>query len=79
MQNTINNLVPKFIRLDYNEKVVAEMFVMKRIFSIDLRAYEVEIRELWLEVFEDELHQLHQAGFVHRHLKKENQSLRTSV
>ena len=51
MQNTINNLVPKFIRLDYNEKIVAEMFVMERIFSKYFRAYEVEIRELWLEVF----------------------------
>ncbi len=68
--NTINNLVVKFSRLEYNEGIDAEMLVMERIFPIDFRAYEVEIRELWLDVFEDELYQLHQAGFVHRDLKR---------
>ena len=43
---------------------------MERIFPIDLRSYEVEIRELWLDVFEDELKHLHHSGFVHRHLKR---------
>ncbi len=68
--NTINNLVVKFSRLEYNEGIDAEMLVMERIFPIDFRAYEVEIRELWLDVFEDELYKLHQAGFVHRDLKR---------
>lgn len=36
---------------------------------MDYRAYEVEIRELWLDVFEVKLRALHQAGFVHRDLK----------
>jgi serine/threonine protein kinase len=68
--NTINDLVVKFIRLDYNENLQAEMLVMERIKPIDFRAYEVEIRELWLDVFENELKKLHQAGFVHRDLKR---------
>ena len=68
--NTINNLVVKFIRLDFNEDINAEMLVMERIQPIDFRAYEVEIRELWLDVFEDELEALHKAGFVHRDLKR---------
>ena len=68
--NTINDLVAKFIRLEYNEDLQAEMLVMERIKPIDFRAYEVEIRELWLEVFENELKKLHQAGFVHRDLKR---------
>jgi serine/threonine protein kinase len=68
--NTVNDLLVKFIRLDYKEALEAEMLVMERIKPIDFRAYEVEIRELWLEVFEDELKVLHQAGFVHRDLKR---------
>lgn len=68
--NNINDLVVKFIRLDYNESLEAEVLVMERIQAIDYRAYEVEIRELWVDVFEDEMNQLHKAGFVHRDLKR---------
>lgn len=68
--NAVNDLIVKFIRLDYNEVLQAEMLVMERLCPMDYRAYEVEIRELWLDVFEDELHALHQAGFVHRDLKR---------
>jgi serine/threonine protein kinase len=68
--NEINDLVVKFIRLDYDESLQAEMLVMERIQPIDFRAYEVEIRELWIDVFEDELTTLHKAGFVHRDLKR---------
>jgi hypothetical protein len=66
--NAINDLVVKFIRLDFSDEINAEMLVMERIYPIDYRAYEIERRELWLEVFEDELNHLHQAGFVHRDL-----------
>ena len=68
--NGVNGLVVRFVRLDYDENLQAEMLVMERIRPIDYRAYEVEIRELWLDVFEDELRALHQAGFVHRDLKR---------
>jgi len=61
--NGVNGLVTKFIRLDFNEHLQAEMLVMERIYPLDYRGYEVEIRQLWLDVFEDELHQLHKAGF----------------
>src|SRR3978361_2137628 len=68
--NTINDLVVKFIRLDFDETLQAEMLVMERIYAIDFRAYEVEKRTLWMEVFEDEIRQLHSRGFVHRDLRR---------
>ncbi len=68
--NGINELVVHFIRLDYDEKLEAEMLVMERVYPIDYRAYEIEKRELWYSVFEDELIELHKAGFVHRDIKR---------
>src|SRR6185295_12329843 len=62
--------VVKFKRLEYNEVFHAEMLVMERIYPLDFRSYEVEIRELWLDVFEDELKALHSDGFAHRDLKR---------
>ncbi len=67
--NKVNGLVVRFIRLDeLNDE--AEMLVMERLYPMDFRAYEYESRELWLDVFEDELHQLHKSGFVHRDLRR---------
>ena len=68
--NAVNGLVVKFIRLDFEEEMQAEMLVMERLKPIDFRAYEVGTRELWFDVFEDELIQLHRAGFVHRDLRR---------
>jgi tRNA A-37 threonylcarbamoyl transferase component Bud32 len=64
--NTINELVVKFIRLDFDAMTHTNQLVMERLYPMDYRSYEIERRELWFEVFEDELRQLHQAGFVHR-------------
>lgn len=70
MANAINDLVVKFIRLDFNESTGSEMLVMERLYPLDYRSYEVEKRELIFEVFEDELIQLHTAGFVHHDIKR---------
>ena len=67
--NRVNNLVVRFIRLD-EFSPDAEMLVMERLFPLDYRAFEYERRELLLEVMEDELRQLHTAGFVHRDLRR---------
>lgn len=67
--NEINGLVCRFIRLDFDEALKADMLVMERLYPIDYRAYEVEKRQLWLDVFRDQLFALHNAGFVHRNLR----------
>ncbi len=67
--NAVNGLVVRFIRLDeLNEE--AELLVMERLYPMDFRAYEQEKRELWLDVMEDELRQLHKAGFAHRDIRR---------
>ena len=66
--NRFNKLVIKFLCLGTNEALGANMLVMERIYPIDFRAYEVEMREIWFDVFADELQTLHTAGFVHRDL-----------
>jgi hypothetical protein len=67
--NAVNGLVVKFIRLDVFG-ADGEMLVMERLFPMDFRAYEYERREILLDVFEDELRQLHRAGFAHRDLRR---------
>ena len=66
--NAINGLVAKFIRLDSDDTINANMLIMERIYPLEYRAYEVEKRELWWNVFEDELNELHKSGFVHHHI-----------
>jgi serine/threonine protein kinase len=67
--NTINDLVVKFIRLDeYGDE--GEILIMERLKPLDYRAFEFEVREMMLEVFEDELTKLHNAGFVHRDIRR---------
>lgn len=68
--NTINNLIGNLCRLDYKETLQADMLVMERVFHMYYRAYEVEKRELWLEVFWDKIRQLHNGGFVQKHINK---------
>lgn len=46
------------------------VLVMERLYPMDFRAYEFERRQLWFDVFEDELRELHNAGFCHRDLRR---------
>jgi len=68
--NGINNLVVRFIRIDFDEDKQWEMLVMERLYAMDYRSVEFEKRELIFSVFEDELTALHRAGFVHRDLAR---------
>jgi len=58
------------LKLDFHDVIQSEMLVMERIYPLDFRSHEVEVRELWLDVFERELQQLHEEGFTHRDLKR---------
>lgn len=62
--------VVHFIRVDFDEVNNWDMLVIERLMPLDYRGFEVEKRELWFEVFEHELKQLHSKGFVHRHLRR---------
>jgi len=42
--NEINGLIVKFIRLDVDEAMDADMLVMERLYPLDFRAYELEYR-----------------------------------
>jgi serine/threonine protein kinase len=68
--NGVNGLVVKFLRLENNEALATDMLVMERLYPLDFRAYEVEMREIWFDVFTEELLALHAAGFVHRDLQR---------
>lgn len=63
-------LVVHFIRLEYDTENDWDMLVMKRLYPMDYRSVESERRELYWEVFEDEVLQLHKAGFVHRDIRR---------
>ena len=68
--NQINALVVRFVRLDLDEARKWEMLVMERLYPLDFRTYEYEARVLQMDVFEEELKQLHEAGFAHRDIRR---------
>jgi serine/threonine protein kinase len=46
------------------------MLVIERIKPNEFRAYEFEIGEVWMEVFEDKISELHKSGFVRQDIKR---------
>lgn len=68
--NSINDLLVHFIRLDYDDEHDWDMLVMERLYPLDFRGLEIGKRELLLAIFEDELRELHKAGFVHRDIRR---------
>ncbi len=68
--NRVNDLLARFVRLDYDDEHEWDMLIMERLYPLDFRSLEVEKRELLLDVFTDELRQLHHAGFVHRDIQR---------
>ncbi len=68
--NGINSVIVKFLRLDYDEVNEWDLLIMERLYALDYRSHEIEKRELWMDVFEDEMEELHAAGFVHRDIRR---------
>lgn len=68
--NGINDLLVRFIRLDYDDEHDWDMLIMERLYPLDFRSLEIGKRELLLDVFEDELRELHKSGFVHRYIRR---------
>ncbi len=69
--NAVNGLLVRLLRLDTYEPTSSAVLVLERLRPLDFRAVEVERRSAYLEVFTDELEELHAAGFVHGHLQRE--------
>lgn len=67
--NEVNDLICRFIKIDLLPDNT-EVLVMERLYPMDYRAIEIEKRELYFDLFKSELHQLHQAGFVHRDIRR---------
>lgn len=67
--NGINSLLVRLVRLDAFE--THAVLVLERIYPLDYRALEIDKRKAFLEVLDDELRELHEAGFVHGHLQRE--------
>lgn len=68
--NGINSVIVKFLRLDYDEVNEWDLLIMERLYALDYRSHEIEKRELWMDVLEDEIKELHTAGFVHRDIRR---------
>ena len=47
------------------------VLVLERLYAMDFRSIEIDKRKGFLEVMEDEIRELHEAGFAHNHLQRE--------
>jgi hypothetical protein len=66
--NQINDLLPAFNRMDFDEEIKSERLVMEKFNPLDIWGWDVEKREIVLSVFENQLTELHWNGFVYRGL-----------
>ena len=66
--NTINDLMPKFIRTDTWRTESGkdyDMLVMERLYPLDIHHFDLPIRKAMMDLFELEMKQLHDSFFVH--------------
>jgi hypothetical protein len=69
--NGVNGLMSKLLRVDTYDPTGGVVLVLERLRSLDFRSAEVERRSAYLDVFVDELEELHTAGFIHGHVRRE--------
>ncbi|MEY3241100.1 MAG: hypothetical protein RIR11_2538 [Bacteroidota bacterium] len=66
--NLINDLMPKFIRLQpwqLDDGTTHEMLVMERLLPLPIHHFEYSVRLEMLKRFEQQIEELHQNNFVH--------------
>jgi hypothetical protein len=71
--NTINDLMPKFIRRDIwqTEKgEIHDMLVMERLFPLPIHHFPLSVREQMMARFEVQIKELHDKMFVHGDLMR---------
>jgi hypothetical protein len=71
--NTINDLMPKFIRTDTwqtEEGETCDMIVMERLFPLPIHHFPLPVRAQMMEQFERRLKELHDKQFVHGDLMR---------
>lgn len=66
--NTINELLPQFIRKDEwtaGDGKIHDMIVMERLYILPIHHFDLEIRQHMIEDFEAKMKELHDNDFVH--------------
>lgn len=64
--NEVNDLFVKFLRADFDEETEEHLLVMERLYPIELRAFELSRRRVFIEKLRLQLTELHERGFVFR-------------
>ncbi len=71
--NLINDLMPKFIRLQpwqLDDGTTHEMLVMERLYPLPIHHFERSVRLEMLERFEQQIEELHESHFVHGDIQR---------
>ena len=66
--NTINDLLPQYIRKDkweMQDGKIYDMIVIERLYILPIHHFDLEIRKTMMPIFEEKMKELHDNDFVH--------------